>query len=103
MGVFKKIWPDVWSARMEYILNNCVLALLEDPTSTLLGINRMLADPDYRKKIVDKVTDPVVKAFLDAGVCQIYPKIRGGGDSCYSKQNRAVYFRFFGKKYCRAG
>lgn len=63
MGVFKKIWPDVWSARMEYILNNCILALLEYPGSTLLGINRMLADLDYRKKIVDKVTDPVVKSF----------------------------------------
>jgi len=63
MGVFKKIWPDVWSARMEYILNNSILALLEYPGATLLGINRMLADPDFRKKVVDKVTDPVVKAF----------------------------------------
>jgi len=63
MGVFKKIWPDVWSARMEYILNNCILALLEYPGATLLGVNRMLADVDYRKKVVDKVTDPVIKAF----------------------------------------
>ncbi len=63
MGVFKKIWPDVWSARMEYILNNCILALLEYPDSTLLGINRMLADPEYRKKVIDRVTDPVVKSF----------------------------------------
>jgi CxxC-x17-CxxC domain-containing protein len=63
MGVFKKIWPDVWSARMEYILNNCILALLEYPGATLLGVNRMLADPEYRKKVVDKITDPVIKAF----------------------------------------
>ncbi len=63
MGVFKKIWPDVWSARMEYILNNCILSLLEYPGSTLLGINRMLADPEYRKKVVDSVQDPVVKSF----------------------------------------
>ena len=63
MGVFKKIWPDVWSARMEYILNNCILALLEAPDTTLMGVNRMLADAEYRKKIVDKVTDPVVKSF----------------------------------------
>jgi len=63
MGVFKKIWPDVWSARMEYILNNCILALLEYPGATLLGVNRMLADPEYRKKVVDKITDPVVRAF----------------------------------------
>ena len=63
MSVFKKIWPDVWSARMEYILNNSILALLEYPGSTLLGVNRILADPDYRKKVVDKVTDPVIKSF----------------------------------------
>ncbi len=63
MGVFKKIWPDVWSARMEYILNNTILALLDYPGSTMLGINRMLADRDYRKKVVSKLKDPVVKSF----------------------------------------
>jgi len=63
MGVFKKIWPDVWSARMEYILNNSILALLEYPGATLLGVNRMLADPEYRKKVIEKVIDPVVKSF----------------------------------------
>ncbi len=63
MGVFKKIWPDVWSARMEYILNNAILALLEYPDSTLLGINRMFADPEFRKKVVDNVTDPIVKNY----------------------------------------
>lgn len=65
MGVFKKIWPDVWSARMEYILSNTLLALLEYPGSTLLGVNRMLADNDFRKAVVDRVTDPVVKNFWE--------------------------------------
>ncbi|OGY62568.1 MAG: hypothetical protein A2745_02770 [Candidatus Harrisonbacteria bacterium RIFCSPHIGHO2_01_FULL_44_13] len=63
MGVFKKIWIDLWSARMEYILNNTLLALLEYPGSTLLGIMRMLADKDYRKRVVDNLKDPVVKSF----------------------------------------
>ncbi|MBU1180048.1 type IV secretion system DNA-binding domain-containing protein, partial [Patescibacteria group bacterium] len=63
MGVFKKIWPDVWSARMEYILNNAVLALLDVPGSTLLGIMRLLSEKDYRKKVISQVKDPVVKAF----------------------------------------
>lgn len=63
MGVFKKIWENVWSARMEYILNNTILALLENPNSTLLGINRMLSDKEYRKQIVANVKDPIVKAF----------------------------------------
>ena len=63
MGVFKKIWPDVWSARMEYILMNCVLALLDYPGATLLGINRLLVDKDYRTRVVAKIRDPIVKTF----------------------------------------
>jgi flagellar biosynthesis GTPase FlhF len=63
MGVFKKIWPDAWSARMEYILNNTLLALLEYPDSTLLGIMRMFSQPNYRKEIVAGLKDPVIKAF----------------------------------------
>lgn len=63
MGVFKKIWPDVWSARMEHILNNCILALLDYPGSTLLGINRLLVDKQFRRRVVQKIKDPIVKAF----------------------------------------
>ncbi len=63
MGVFKKIWPDVWSARMEYILNNTILSLLEIPGTTLLSINRMLSDKKYRDKILKRVTDPTMKMF----------------------------------------
>lgn len=63
MSVFKKIWQDAWSARMEYILNNTLLALLEYPGSTLMGVNKMLSDKDFRKKIVENVKDPAVKSF----------------------------------------
>ncbi len=63
MGVFKKIWVDAWSARMEYILNNTLLALLEFPGTTLLGIMRMLNDAEYRKKVVPNLQDPVIKSF----------------------------------------
>ena len=63
MSSFKKIWVDAWSARMEYILNNILLALLEYPDATLLGVNRMLSDKDYRKRVVENVTDSSVKAF----------------------------------------
>lgn len=63
MGVFKKIWIDAWSARMEYILNNTLLAILEYPDQTLLGVLQMFSNKDYRKKIVDNLKDPVVKSF----------------------------------------
>ena len=63
MSTFKKIWEDAWSARMEYILTNTLLALLEVPGTTLLGVNRMLSDKAYRNEIVAQVQDPSVKAF----------------------------------------
>ncbi len=63
MGVFTKIWANLWSARMEYILNNTILALLDSPGNTMLGIPRMYVDKKYRKKIVDNVKDPMVRAF----------------------------------------
>jgi len=63
MSTFKKIWQDAWSARMEYILGNTLLALLEYPDSTLLEVNKMLADKEFRNKVVANITDPAVKSF----------------------------------------
>ena len=65
MSAFKKIWQDAWSARMEYILNNTLLALLEYPDSTILGVNRMLADKTYRKRVVANISDVSVKSFWE--------------------------------------
>src|SRR3989344_1119082 len=64
MSTFKKIWgPDTWSARMEYILQNTLQALLEYPGSTLLGVNKMLSDKEYRKRVVDNIKDPATRSF----------------------------------------
>lgn len=65
MTVFKKIWPDAFSGRMEYILNNTMLALLEYPNPTLLSINRFLTDKDFRKRVIANVSDPTVKNAWD--------------------------------------
>lgn len=63
IGVFKKIWADSWGPRLEYVLHHAISALLEYPGSTLLGIMRILTDKNFRKKVIDKITDPVVKSF----------------------------------------
>ncbi|HPS21533.1 MAG TPA: type IV secretion system DNA-binding domain-containing protein [Candidatus Paceibacterota bacterium] len=63
MGIFTKIWANAWSARMEYILNNAILALLDTPGTTMLGIPRLLVDKDYRQKIISNLKDPVIKSF----------------------------------------
>ncbi len=63
LSAFRKIWVDAWSARMEYILSNTLLALLEYDGATLLDVNRMLINKAFRKKVVENVKDPIVKSF----------------------------------------
>ncbi len=63
LSAFKKLWVDSFSARMEYILSNTLLALLEYPGATMLDVNRMLVNKNYRKKVVDNIKDPIVKDF----------------------------------------
>lgn len=63
MSTFKKIWVDAWSARMEYILTNALLVLIEYPDTTLLSVNRLFSDKAYRLKVVAACTDPAVKSF----------------------------------------
>ena len=64
MSAFKKLFgEESFSDRMQYILQNTILALLEYPGATMLGINRMLTDKAYRAKVVANVTDSSVKAY----------------------------------------
>jgi len=65
LGVFQKLWADSWGPRLEYILRNTILAILDFPGSTILGVVRMLSDKSYRKRVVANIKDPVVKAFWE--------------------------------------
>jgi hypothetical protein len=63
IAVFKKIWPDSWGPRMEYILRNVLLALLDLPGSTLLDVPRLLDDAEFRSYVVGNVQNPAVRRF----------------------------------------
>ncbi|MDQ5957041.1 MAG: hypothetical protein QG614_12 [Patescibacteria group bacterium] len=64
MDTFKKVFgEDVFSGRMVYLLNNAILSLLENEGESLMGINRIFSDKEYRKKIVSNVKDPAVLSF----------------------------------------
>ena len=63
ISVFKNIWADSWGPRTEYLLHNAVISLLDVPGSTLLSIPRLLADKDFRARVVAQVHDPVVRTF----------------------------------------
>ncbi len=74
VSVFKKIWADSWGPRLEYVLRNAILALLECPGNTLLSLPRLLTDEFFREKIICNITDPVVKSFWETEY-ERYPKV----------------------------
>jgi len=63
VGAFKKLYGDSWGPRLEYILRNAVLALLEVPGTSLLTLLRMLEDRRFREQLLQRVGDPLVRSF----------------------------------------
>ena len=59
----KKIFGNSWGPRLEYILRNATLAILEAENPTMLGIPRMLTDVSYRNQVIPQIKDPVVLDF----------------------------------------
>ncbi|OGK62723.1 hypothetical protein A2334_03865 [Candidatus Roizmanbacteria bacterium RIFOXYB2_FULL_38_10] len=65
VSIFSKLYKDSWGPRLEYILRNVILTLLETPGSSLPDVLSLLAHADYRKKVVSALTDPVLKSFWE--------------------------------------
>ncbi|MDP2090132.1 MAG: type IV secretion system DNA-binding domain-containing protein [Candidatus Gracilibacteria bacterium] len=81
VGIFKKIFGDSWGPRLEHILRNTILALLEYPNSTLISIPLMLTSDVFRSKVVNKISDPVVKKFWTGEFAKMAPnqKVEAAG------------------------
>ena len=59
----KKIFGNSWGPRLEYILRNATLAILDAPNPTMLGIPQMLTDVSFRNSVIPQIKDPVVRDF----------------------------------------
>lgn len=64
MDVFKKMWPDAWGVRMEHILRNVLMALLEQRDATLHDVLRIFSDKEFRKSIARSLRNETVRTFL---------------------------------------
>jgi energy-coupling factor transporter ATP-binding protein EcfA2 len=64
LAVFRRYFSDAWGARLEHILRNVVLALLEVPDATLADVPRLLLDPAYCQYVVSKVSNQAVREFF---------------------------------------
>ena len=64
MDVFKKMWPDAWGVRMEHILRNVLMALLEQPDATLHDVLRIFSDKEFRRSVGKSLRNETVRTFL---------------------------------------
>lgn len=63
VGVFKKIFGYSWGPRLEYILRNATLTLIEKPGSTLLDLTLLLTDEDFRYRYIKNIHNPFLQKF----------------------------------------
>lgn len=63
IATFKKIWIDSWGPRLEYILRYTLLTLITYPDATLLDIQPLLTDYNFRRKVLSYCTDQYLISF----------------------------------------
>lgn len=63
ISTFKKIWADSWGPRLEYILRFSLHTLLEYPNATLLDIQPLLTDYNFRSHVLRYCTTESVRSF----------------------------------------
>ena len=63
IDVFKKMWADAWGVRMEHILRNALLALLDQPKAALPDILSILNSRPFRLEALAHVENEQVKSF----------------------------------------
>ena len=73
--VFKKLWADSWGVRLEHVLRNTLLALLEEGSSTLADIGPLFDDDRYRRQLAARLTNEQVRSFW-LGEFERYPPSR---------------------------
>ncbi len=76
IATFKKIWIDSWGPRLEYILRYALLTLCQYPNATLLDIQPLLTNYDFRKKILSYCTDQYLLAFWYNEFDKYTPQLR---------------------------
>jgi hypothetical protein len=63
ISTFKKIWKDSWGPRMEHILRFSLLTLLEYGDGTLLDVQPLLTDSEFRSEVLSRVKSQHLLAF----------------------------------------
>ena len=90
LSAFQKVFDLEQAPRLLHILRNTLLAVLETPGTTLLSVHQMLTDDRYRKRIVHRVTDGLVRDFWLKEFARWTPRYRN--EALPAVQNKLGHF-----------
>jgi hypothetical protein len=62
--VMEKQFGANWTPRLEHVFRFTTLALLDYPEATMRGMISMLTDRPYRQRVIEYITDDMVKRFF---------------------------------------
>jgi hypothetical protein len=63
VATFKKLYENSWGPRLEYVLRNSLLSVINYPNATLLHLTRILTDKNFLNEVLEYVDDPIVLKF----------------------------------------
>jgi hypothetical protein len=63
IATFKKLFSEAWGVRLEYILRYALTTLITYPGATLLHIQPLLTDPDFRAGVLQHCTDNNIRQY----------------------------------------
>ena len=102
VSAFKKIYGTMWGPRLEHILRNALLALLEIPGSSLVQILPLLGDDDYREGVMQHVSDPAVRRFWEREFADMPARLRGEAISPVLNKIGHFISSPLAQKHCRS-
>ncbi len=73
---FENLWSSAWGVRLEHILRNSLLALLEQPSASFVDIPRLYGEDRFRSAVVARVTNPEVRRFWTQEFAEMTPSAR---------------------------
>ena len=90
VAIFNKLYGHSWGPRLEYILRNTLMSVIDMPDATLLMVPEMLANESFRNKVVDRLKDPVLKSFWQNEFANYTDRLRA--ESIMPIQNKVGQF-----------
>jgi hypothetical protein len=76
VAIFHKMYGTSWGPRLEYILRNTILSIIDLPDATMLMIPEMLSNDEFRKKVIPKIQDPILRNYWEYEFANYTDKLR---------------------------